>query len=262
MHSSRPATSREIAQRIREGNQKRLEDQRRLQAIRQAYEESKAEAQRCRNDAGPTAYLPVVLVFLLFVSLPLSEQVVDWYLVGLFASLNLLYAAVVSEPSHWMNVLTVVLANLVLVRLSPYLYDVPALVMRLRPVPTAVYALVNVVLSAILYYGYVQQRFLFKSGLDVEAVLPKDVGTPLHASTGETSGGIGGGSGKHRAKGQANPVDVATLQAFVLENERTWRKDVAASVLLLFNVGALAYTGILPREVIAQTVRNLFRIIS
>lgn len=265
MKSNTAASNRELAQRIREGNQRRLEEQRQLQALRQAYEESQREAQRTGSGGGgPTAYLPLLLVFLLFASFPLSEQIVDWHLVLCFLALNVLCAVVVSEPSHWMNVLTVVLANLILVRLSPYLYDIPALLMRLQPVPTALYLLVNAVLTIVLYYGYVQRRLCFfgASAADttIHAIDDKWVTwTPSTLSGGGTSPN---GSGKRGSRQKLSMADAAKLQAFLRESERAWRVDVAASVLLLFNVGVLVYAGILPREAVAQAVRNVFRMVS
>lgn len=228
----------EIARRIREGQERRWERQERLRTIREAYVETVSANEKARESLTAAAYLPMVLVFILSVSLPLSEHAVDWPLVGLFTVVDLGYACVVSEPSHWMSVVTVALANLVLVRLSPLLGDLPALLRLLEPMHVVLFIAGHALLGAVLYFGYVGRRM------------------PLSAATCDQS------PGKSLNGPKRADIDAAELEAFLRETDRMWRSDVAMALVLAFDVCLFMYCGLLPHEKMAAVFRNMLRLIT
>ncbi|AYU76162.1 hypothetical protein conserved [Leishmania donovani] len=230
----------EIAKRIREGNQKRREEERKKQQLEQEYlEVVTKKLNEERQSRSPTRFLPSILICLLFVSFPLSEQVVDWYLVGIFCVLNTLLAFAFTNPSEWLSIASTVLINFLLVRFSSEIYNIPQRLVQVPLILLVNYVAINLLIVAAAYFLYVSPRFLRFS---------RSYGGKRGRQT----------SAKHRGH-HSNEYDV--LEAFAMQKEEAERLDLLLCLLLLLNVAALIYFGVIPFHLVLQNGLNVFRLL-
>ncbi|KAG5511254.1 hypothetical protein JKF63_07196 [Porcisia hertigi] len=231
----------EIAKRIREGNQKRKEKERKKQQLEQEYLEGIANTlNEDQQNRSATRFLPSILICLLFVSLPLSEQVVDWCLVGIFCLLNTLLACIFTNPSEWGNIASTVLVNFLLVRFSTEIYSIPQRLRQVSPFLLAVYVTTNVLIGAAAYFLYVSPRLL--------RFLRSCVVKRREKSS----------SAKHKNH-HSNEHDV--LEAFAMRKAEAERLDILLCLLLLFNLALLIYLDVIPLHLVLQNGLNVFRLL-
>ncbi|KAK7201408.1 hypothetical protein NESM_000203300 [Novymonas esmeraldas] len=233
-------SSAEMAKRIREGNLKRREEDRKRQQLEQEYMEVVTEQlKEERHRRSPTRFLPSILVCLLFASFPLSERVVDWCLVGVFCAVNTVLACVLTNPSEWVSIATTVLINFFLVRFSAELYDLPQRLAQVPPILLVNYVAVNVLIMAAAYLLYVNPRFL-----------------RLARSRGE--GQRRQAPAKHKTP---NAGEHDALEAFAVQKAEAERLDLLLCLLLLLNVVALIYLDVIPYQLVVQSGLNVFRLL-
>lgn len=233
-------SSAEIAKRIREGNQKRREEERKKQQLEQEYLDVVSEKmQKESQKRSPTRFLPNIFIFLLFVSFPLSDQVVDWHLVCIFCALNAVLALAFTNPSDWISVTSTVIINFFLVRFSTEIYDLPDRLLQVPLVLLLNYVAVNALIILTAYFLYVNPRFLdYKHRYQ----------QPQQRR----------GTGKKKT---AISDDVAVLEAFAKEKAKAERLDLLLCLLLLLNLAALVYFDVIPFEAVRQTGVNVFRLL-
>lgn len=230
----------EIAKRIREGNQKRREEERKKQQLEQEYlEVVTKKLNEERQSRSPTRFLPNILICLLFVSFPLSEQVVDWCLVGIFCVLNTLLAFAFTNPSEWLSIVSTVLINFFLVRFSSEMYNMPQRLVQVPLILLVNYVAINLLIVAAAYFLYVNPRFLRFS---------RSYGGKRGRQT----------SVKHRGH-HSKEYDV--LEVFAMQKEEAERLDLLLCLLLLLNVVVLIYVGVIPFHLVLQNGLSVFRLL-
>ncbi|KPI85370.1 hypothetical protein ABL78_5551 [Leptomonas seymouri] len=233
-------SSTEIARRIREGNLKRKEKERKKQQLEQEYLDVISEKMNEEHQKrSPTRFLPSIFIFLLFVSFPLSDQVVDWYLVGIFLVLNTLLALVFTNPADWSSIASTVLINFFVVRFSAEIYNLPE---RITQVPTVLmlnYAAINILIVTAAYFLYVNPRFL-----DYKHVYQR----------------AGRRAGISKVNALAND-EQAVLEEFAIEKAKAERLDLLLCLLLLLNMAALIYLDVIPFAAVWKGGMNVFRLL-
>ncbi|CAJ1040265.1 hypothetical protein Q4I32_001211 [Leishmania shawi] len=230
----------EIVKRIREGNQKRREEERKKQQLEQEYlEVVTKKLSEERQSRSPTQFLPCILICLLFVSFPLSEQVVDWCLVGIFCVLNTLLACVFANPSEWLNIASIVLINFFFVRFSNEIYNIPQRLTQVPPILLLNYVAINLLIIAAAYFLYVSPRYLRFS---------RSYGGKLGRQTSDNR------KGRH-----AQEQDV--LEAFAMQKAEAERLDFLLCLLLLLNVAVLIYVDVIPLHLVLQNGLSVFRLL-
>ncbi|KPA83765.1 putative mitochondrial hypothetical protein [Leptomonas pyrrhocoris] len=233
-------SSAEIAKRIREGNLKRKEEERKKQQLEQEYRDVISEKMNEEHQKrSPTRFLPSIFIFLLFVSFPLSDQVVDWYLVGIFCVLNTLLALAFTNPTDWMSVASTVLINFFLVRFSADVYQLPERLMQVPMVLLLNYVAVNVLIVAAAYCIYVNPRFLDYKHRYQRPRRPA-------------------GTSKKKA---LTADDQTVLDEFAMEKAKAERLDLLLCLLLLLNLAAMIYLNVIPFEAVWKGGLNAFRML-
>jgi hypothetical protein len=236
-----PVSNAEIAKRIREGNIKRKEEERKKQQLEQEYFDVLSEKMHEEHQRrSPTRYLPSIFIFLLFVSFPLSDEVVDWYLVGIFCVLNMVLAIAFTKPADWMSVACTVLMNFFLVRFSSEIYDLPERLLQVPMVLMLNYVAVNLLIVAAAYFLYVNPRFLDCKN---RYQRPKRRTAPP------------------KSKVPATDDDQAVLEEFAMEKAKAERLDLLLCLLLLFNFVALIYLGVIPLEAVWTSGLKILRLL-
>ncbi|GET85989.1 hypothetical protein, conserved [Leishmania tarentolae] len=232
-------SSSEIAKRIREGNQKRREEDRKKQQLEQEYAEVVTKLNEDRQSRSSTRFLPSIFICLLFVSFPLSEQVVDWRLVGIFCALNTLLAFVFTNPSEWLNIASTVLINFLLVRFSDEIYNIPQWLVQVPPILLVNYVVINLLIAAAAYFLYVSPRFRRTS-----------------RSNGRKKDQQSSAQNK-RHHSQEDDV----LEAFAMQKEEAERLDLLLCFLLLLNIAELMYLDVIPFRLVLQNGLSVFRLL-
>ncbi|KAG5486779.1 hypothetical protein LSCM1_08036 [Leishmania martiniquensis] len=234
------ACNADIVKRIREGNQKRKEEERKKQQLEQEYlEVVTKKLDEERQSLSSTRFLPSILICLLFVSFPLSEQIVDWCLVGIFCVVNTLLACIFANPSEWLNIASIVMINFFLVRFSAEIYSIPQRLAQVSPILLIDYVAINLLTAAAAYCLYVSPRFFrFSRSHDEKEGRQK--------------------SAKHKGR-HANEHDV--LKTFAMQKAEAERLDHFLCVMFLLNVAALMYLDVIPFHIVLQNGLNLFRLL-
>lgn len=231
----------DMAKRIREGTLKRKEEERKKMQLEQEYLDVVSEKmQEEQQRKSPTRFLPSIFIFLLFVSFPLSDQVVDWYLVGIFCALNTLLACVFTNPTDWISLASTVLINFFLVRFSAEVYDLPDRLMQVPLVLLANYVAVNVLIVAATYLLYVNPQLLH-FGHRYQPPRRREKSA--------------------KRKVAAGVEDEAVLEEFALQKAKAERLDLFLCLLLLLNFGALVFLDVIPFDAVWQSGMNVFRLL-
>ncbi|KAG5511863.1 hypothetical protein GH5_08177 [Leishmania sp. Ghana 2012 LV757] len=230
----------EIAKRIREGNLKRREEERKKQQLEQEYHEVVAKRlSEERQSRSSTRFLPSILICLLFASFPLSEQIVDWCLVGIFCVVNTLLAYIFTNPSEWLNIASIVLINFFLVRFSAEIYNIPQRLAQVPPILLLGYVAVNVLIVVAAYFLYVSPRLLR---------FTRSFREKRERQT----------SAKHKGH-HAHEHDV--LEAFAVQKAEAERLDLLLCLMLLLNVAVLIYLDVIPFHLVLQNGLSVFRLL-
>ncbi|KAH9586663.1 hypothetical protein LSM04_004492 [Trypanosoma melophagium] len=221
----------EIASKIREGTQRRVEELVRMRQLQQEQREELKERAAEVNSSDPSGYIPFILISLVFLSFPLSEPVVDWVLVGCFVVLNGIWTFLLGSSS-WLNWAVLIFANFTLVRISPVIPELPNLISKLPPMVVVTYVGVNTLLCIFLYYGYVEKRFPWsKSKMRREKKSRQK-------------------NGMYRGRDES-------LEEFAKRRDRMNRLDIAASCVLLANLLAMVAMGVIPLNALLQSLRQI-----
>ncbi|ORC83887.1 uncharacterized protein TM35_000541110 [Trypanosoma theileri] len=221
----------EIASKIREGTQRRVEELMRVRQLQQERREELKEREAEADPSDPSGYIPFILISLVFLSFPLSEPVVDWVLVGCFVVLNGLWTFFL-RSSSWINWAMLIFTNFTVVRISPLIPELPNIISKLPPKAVATYVCVNIAVCIIVYYGYVERRFPW---------------TKSEVTRGKKSKQ---NNGRSRGKDES-------LEEFVQRRDRMSRLDIAASCVLLGNLFAMVAMGFVPLDVLLQSFRQI-----
>ncbi|KEG13969.1 hypothetical protein DQ04_00691150 [Trypanosoma grayi] len=221
----------EIASKIREAAQRRVEETQRIRQLRQERREELHEKAAEASASSPSGYIPYILIALVFLSFPLSEPVVDWVLVGCFFLLNGMWT-LFFRSSSWLNWAMLVVFNFAVVRLSIIIPELPRLIKKVPPSAAAVYLGANVALSLCVYYGYVERRAPWTA--------PK---------TRQVK--------RSKRKDNSAAESSETLEEFAERRDRLNRLDLGASGVLLSNLVALIALGVIPLEALLHSARQI-----
>ncbi|KAF8281286.1 hypothetical protein TcBrA4_0087490 [Trypanosoma cruzi] len=225
-------TKGEIANKIREGAQRRGEEIQRIRQLRRERREELKERASNASSAGSSSFIPYIIISLVFLSFPLSEPKVDWLLVCLFLALNGTWT-IFFRSTSWINWAIMCVSNIVLVRWSPFIPDLPRIISQLSPTHVAVYGSGNLFLCIILYFGYVERR------------------APWNASSRKR-----GKKSTRSDKGDGEQVE--SLEEFARRRDWMNRLDLAASGMILGNVALLIVLGVVPLDLFMQSLRQFF----
>lgn len=236
------AANNDIATLIRNGNSKRREEERKKQRLEEEYlREMQHQQSVKRSSRKPTDYLPIILTFLLFISFPLSDQVVDWYLVGMFSVANLALAFLLSQPSDWMSIAFAVLMNFTMVRLSSEIYELPTQLLHVPPAVLARYVGANAVAAGLIYFFYVDQR--------------------VWKQPGRRQSSLSDSRQSFRIRQSAEKATAGALEAFAQKQEWLKRLEILMVVLFIGNYAALMYLNVLPGNRIWSNALAILRMI-
>ncbi|ESL09005.1 hypothetical protein TRSC58_03282 [Trypanosoma rangeli SC58] len=224
-------TKGEIADKIREGTQRRLEELQRIRKLRQERREELKERATNASPDSPASFIPFILISLVFLSFPLSEPKVDWLLASLFFLLNGTWTILFRSRS-WLNWATMILSNVALVRWSPIIPELPRLIREVSHKYVAVYVGGNLLVLIILNFAYVEQRSL------------RDVSMGQHGKKSERN------DKRSREKSE-------TLEEFVRRRDRMNRLDLAVSGVIVGNLILLVVLGVVPLELFVQSFRQV-----
>ncbi|CCW61049.1 unnamed protein product [Phytomonas sp. EM1] len=226
----------DTARRIKEGQQRRLDRQRQLRRLKNEYgAELRWKEERTHTGGGLATYLPNILIFLVAVSLPLSETDVDWVLVGLLCLFNALWGFLARRPSHWAYSCLLLSCNLCLVHLAPPMHQSLSLLPTAPSRPLGFFMGFHALYAVFMYYGYVERRFWFK--MDYDASL---------AAFSEDGGG-------NAARGDR---EVTALLRLAMNRKKWDRLDRGLVALVLADVGILLWAGVISPEEILRTLRG------
>ncbi|KAG8339014.1 hypothetical protein TRVL_10160 [Trypanosoma vivax] len=225
------STKEEIANKIRLATRRRAEESNRIWRLQQERRAEMKEQELEEAASRPSGLIPYIIIFLVFLSLPLSEPIIDWVLVGSFVVLNGMWATFFRSYS-WVNWALLFLCNLSLVRMSHVLPQIPKMVRELPPEATALYIAVNTLVAVGIYFVYVEQK------------------TPWSMFS-------RGGNKTRRTKKSEEELKKESLEEFAQRRDKLNRLDLAASGMLLGNVAALVCLGVIPRHVIFDSIRQL-----
>lgn len=212
---------REIASTIRKNEEARREEQKKMKELREEY---LAEKVKDKQPSSAMDYLPNLLVGLLFLSFPLAEQQIDWVVVGLAGLLNFLPIILFDSPSSWFNLIQVLMLNILYLQYTPFLYDIPAMVMSIKRLYLSIFLGGNTLLGLGLYLFYVGRKRSKK---------------------------------QHTRKNKKEDSLEEELILFKEEVERRSRMDNAMCAVLLINLVALVSSGAVHYSVVLQALRNL-----
>ncbi|RNF12584.1 uncharacterized protein Tco025E_06434 [Trypanosoma conorhini] len=221
----------EVANKIREGTQRRFEEIQRLRQLRQERREELKEKAANAAPVSPASFIPFILISLVFLSFPLSEPKVDWLLVSLFVVLNGLWTILFRSRS-WLNLATMILSNIALVRWSPIIPNLPQLIRGVSLKYVVAYVAGNILLVIIIYFAYVERR------------------APWCAS-----GQQRGRKSVRNDKGNGEKSE--TLEEFARRRDRMNRLDLAASGVIVGNLLLLVLLGVVPLEIFMHSFRQL-----
>ena len=137
----------DISKKIAAGNRKRAEQSR----VEKELEQEEAIKQAEKDDTlskDPLAYIGTIVITLLFLSLPLSEPVIDWVLVGIYIVVNVAWNLLIHRHQALYYGLFL-LFNIVLAQFSENLYNIPAMMSAIPPIVYGIAVLVNAIYTAI-----------------------------------------------------------------------------------------------------------------
>lgn len=217
---------RSIFNKIKEGKQKRQEEYRRLQDLRKELKQYKTQSSS-KFFRDPVAYIPNIFVTLLFTSLPLSEQVVDWQLVAFFFACNII-VSLATSPSLW-NILSLVTLNLFLIQFSGSFGDIPALLAQIDYRLVLQIIFLNAAAGSLICFLYAKHRFLF-----MEEVMPSLEGVEKD--------------------------EAAELAKFFAQRNLVNRIDIIGCILILFNVFLLALFGVIAPGSVMHSLQSILYI--
>jgi hypothetical protein len=144
-----------MRQRIAEGNKRRSEEAHKQRVyddeIRQEQEETELMQ---RGDISK--FISNIIISLIFVSLPLTEPVVDWVQVGVFAVANAVWN-VFFHRHTWMHYATFVMINVLLVQWTHELHNIPRWIASVPPMILAGAVLINATVAAAGYFLYIDK---------------------------------------------------------------------------------------------------------
>lgn len=220
----------QIAKTIRQSEEQRREEQRRKQQLRKDYLTLLKDVEAESNSSSRQNFIPNVFIGIFFVGFPLCEASIDWLLVTIVATLNIVPLIVLYSPSSWMSLIEIALVNLVVLQYSEYLYDIPKVILTANPFKCALYLGFNVIIGTALYLFYVKNESTKK---------PRK------------------GAKKHRAHLTEDPLD-EDLEAFKSQMELQSRADISLCIMFILNFGMLILCGIIPLQVLLRSF-SLFK---
>lgn len=141
-----------IRRRIREGNQRRIDEQKKQRAFDAEERLEKEEEQASRVDR--TQHIICFVISLLFLSLPLTEPEVKWLEVALFAGMNTVWTLFFHRKSV-LHFATMIMLNLLLVQWSSRIYELPFLIASLPLVPTIAFVALNAAAIGCSFLWYI-----------------------------------------------------------------------------------------------------------
>lgn len=136
-----------ISQKIAAGNRKRAELSRVERELQEEELLKKADKEGT-FDKDPLSYIGTVVISLLFLSLPLSEPVVDWALVGIYIAVNVVWNLLIHRHQALYYGLFL-LFNIVLAQFSENLYNIPTMLVNVPLYVYAIAAVVNAIYAAV-----------------------------------------------------------------------------------------------------------------
>ena len=148
---------KDIRRRIREGTQRRVDEQKKQRAYEETVKQEKDEDEASRVDL--TQNIVCFVISLLFLSLPLTEPEVKWVEVCAFAVLNFTWT-VFFHRKTFLHFATMIMLNLLLVQWSSRLTNVPLLLASLPVVPTVLFLLANAAGLTVGFLWYVNKATL------------------------------------------------------------------------------------------------------
>lgn len=121
--TSPTAAKSDILKKIAEGNNRRLDEAKKQREYEREQQEEAEEAKTLdRGDVSK--FISNIIISLLFISLPLTEPVIDWIQVGVFTAANVVWN-VFFHRHTWMHYATFIMINILLVQWTHEMYNIP-----------------------------------------------------------------------------------------------------------------------------------------
>ena len=145
----------EIQRRIAEGNKRRIEEQRKQREYDEREREEKQELDQAKRGDVST-YISNIIISLLFISMPLTEPVVDWVQVIAYALANIIWN-VFFHRHDWAYYALFIVINLLLVIWTPHIHALPGLLASISPMAYGIFFSVNSVVGGCLYLMWIDK---------------------------------------------------------------------------------------------------------
>lgn len=144
-----------MRQRIAEGNKRRSEEAQKQRAFEEEIRQEQEETELMQR-GDISKFISNIIISLIFISLPLTEPVVDWAQVAVFAAANGIWN-VFFHRHTWMHYATFVMINVLLVQWTHELHNIPRWIAMVPPEYLAAGVLGNVGTAAAGYFLYVDK---------------------------------------------------------------------------------------------------------